>query len=130
MNDQGITLFSSSLFSKFGFYDGDTPEQVYEWLESDAPELLEDYGRTWRWRPVLVELVENHLLPWLGTDVETYRIETNHNPIRARSVNGVEVVDLEDDREEVINSLAVASVEVNKVIVLNTIRRHATNTKE
>lgn len=83
-----ITLQSDSLFSKFGFCDGDILDDWWYWrfaLASDGPQLapeheLQDHGFA---HALLIRLVEHHLLPALPRVIETYRISSIHNPIRA-----------------------------------------------
>lgn len=65
----GLHLHSGSLASRFGFNDGDAPDEVW-----DAFEYLD-------WHRVLVRLVREFLLP-LCPDAEVYEISGMHNPIR------------------------------------------------
>jgi len=81
-----LTLFSQGLLSKWGFGDGEPPDEI--WNYADARGLVLD------WRPILVQLVQTHLVPKLKQRVETYVITTNHNPIRARRVDGIDIDDL------------------------------------
>lgn len=81
-----ITLHSSGLLSKWGFGDGDEPD---EWLD-----YLDKHGIDWddaEWP--LAELVRCYLLPELRQhhDIDVYEIDTIHNPIRAECVDGVEI---------------------------------------
>lgn len=80
-------LFSSGLLSKWGFNDGDAPDDVLEYCES--------HGLGWRadWHPVLVRLVQQFLVPVLAQDVTLAVMKTNHNPVRAETVNGADVAD-------------------------------------
>lgn len=81
-----LHLFAESLFSKWGFNDGDIPDHI-----ADA---LDDAGLpTNGWRVVLCRLVREHLVPALDQRVEVTEIETCHNPIRASTVDGVDVED-------------------------------------
>lgn len=87
MSDERVLhLFSAGLLSKFGFNDGDEPDNVADWLEADGIAYMDV-----AWRPALQLLVREHLLPKLDQVVEVYDIETNHNPIRAESVDGVKI---------------------------------------
>jgi hypothetical protein len=88
----GIYLSGDSLFSKYGFNDGDMPDALMDWLDADHPSV--DYSVE-DWHPVLVQLVRGHLLPLLPDGLEVYEIDTIHNPIRARSLNGVDTTHLE-----------------------------------
>lgn len=82
-SEPGLWLSSQSLLSKWGFDDGGTPEEFYDYCDENGV----DYERL-DWDNTLRRLVRDHLLPALEQDVEVYDIETIHNPIRARSVNG------------------------------------------
>lgn len=77
-----LVLETAGLLSKWGFNDGDIPEEVYD--------LIVDENLDWRkvaWRDELLPLlVEKYVLPLLDQKVETYRIGSPHNPIRAASV--------------------------------------------
>lgn len=81
-----LTLYSGGLLSKWGFNDGDEPDDVADWLEADGIAY-----RAIPWHAVLCRLVREHLVPVLDQAVEVYDIESNHNPIRAETVDGVEV---------------------------------------
>jgi len=78
-----LSLFSSSLFSKFGFWDGD---QLYGWTERHIKP-----GLTLDGADLLVAAVEAYLLPALKQSVTTQQFVTMHNPIRARAVDGVNI---------------------------------------
>ena len=86
---EGVWLWSYDLVSKWGFNDGDMPENLLDHLD----DLGISYGKT-EWHPILRRLVREHLLPKIPQQVEVYDIETIHNPIRASSVDGREVDDL------------------------------------
>ncbi|MFD9192978.1 hypothetical protein ACFWCA_32790 [Streptomyces phaeochromogenes] len=84
MTEPTLTLHSDGLLSKFGFNDGDDPEAWLEYCETNGIDYNEvDFP--------LVQLVRQYLLPVLDQRVTVYEIETNHNPIRAQTVDGVEV---------------------------------------
>lgn len=85
MDEPKLTLFADGLLSKWGFNDGDVPDDILDWLEA--------HGHGWRieWHPVLKMLVERHLLPVLAQRVEIVNIGTNHNPVRAQTVDGTDV---------------------------------------
>lgn len=85
-DDRVLRLRSAGLLSKWGFNDGDEPDDVADWLEADGIDYM-----AIRWRPVLQRLIREHLLPVLDQTVVAYDIETNHNPIRAETVDGVKV---------------------------------------
>lgn len=99
-----LRIYSSGLLSKWGFNDGDMPEEVCEYCEA----LAIDYGLI-DWHATLVRLVCADLLPALKENVEIYEIETIHNPIRAHTVNGERVDVLNDG---VLPSLTPEYVEI------------------
>lgn len=117
-----LTLGTAGLFSKYGFNDGDCPDQVYDWLEEPGNDGLLDF-RNWSWQEVLTELVSDHLVPWLGDRVEVHEIGTIHNPIRARTMDHVDVDDMADNAA-LVAQLPIGHVEVHRDVVLATIRRH------
>lgn len=79
-----LWLPSDDLLSKYGFGDGDEPDAFWDWRDEHG---IEDIA----WHPTLRRLVREHLLPKLDQRVEVYDIETIHNPIRADTVDGIEV---------------------------------------
>lgn len=86
-----LWLHSACLLSKYGFGDGDEPDAWLDWC--DEREI--DYNAPgWDWHATLRRLVREHLLPKLDQRVEVYDIETIHNPIRADTVDGIEVDDV------------------------------------
>lgn len=110
MSDRTLTLFSSDLLSKHGFNDGDSPDEVWD--------LLDTAGRAdvmRNWREVLLHLVEERLLPALDQRVEVYRLGTSHNPIRALTIDGVDVESMGD----AVVELTPESVEVPMEHVVN-----------
>ena len=65
----GLTLDAASLWSKWGFNDGDMPDELD--------------GMNWqKWDQVLEQLIRQHLLPLLD-GVEIVVWGTSHNPFRA-----------------------------------------------
>ena len=85
-----VYLFSSSLLSKWGFNDGDAPCEWLDWIDEQGI----DWGTVSHWRDgILPMLVRRYLLPKIEQDVTLVDISTNHNPIRAETVNGVDVTD-------------------------------------
>lgn len=82
-----LTLFADSLFSKWGFNDGDCPDWLLDYCDEHDLPYPED------WHTALCTLVRGHLVPALAPMVKVVEIGTNHNPIRAQSVGGVEVSD-------------------------------------
>lgn len=79
-----LTLFSCDLLSKWGFNDDDDPEGWLDWCDNQGV----DYNAfDFPW----AALVRKHLVPAIEQDVTVVDIETIHNPIRARTVDGVDV---------------------------------------
>jgi hypothetical protein len=117
VSDQRVLrLYSDGLLSKFGFNDGDQPDDVADWLEADGIE----YGRA-PWHPVLRRLVREHLLPVIDQNVAVYDIETIHNPIRAETVDGVQVDDYQRD-PTAVPTLTPDHVDVPYAVVLAAVR--------
>ncbi|WP_236241147.1 hypothetical protein [Streptomyces sp. CC228A] len=82
--DEHVTLFSSSLLSKWGFNDGDEPEAWLNWCDTHGIDYTRlDYP--------LAALVREHLLPVIEQPVTAVDIETCHNPIRIDTLHGVDV---------------------------------------
>lgn len=96
MQPPTLTLHASSLFSKAGFNDGDFPDELYEWLVDHAGwSGHETYRATDRaiWNRALERLVREHLLPALApAEVEIEVIDSCHNPVRARTYGGRNVM--------------------------------------
>jgi hypothetical protein len=85
-----LTLWTSGLLSKWGFNDGDMPDDVWDaWDEVCRPASYRHVD----WHPVLCRLVSEYVAPRLDQRVELTEIGTNHNPIRASKVDGVDVED-------------------------------------
>jgi hypothetical protein len=82
-----LTLFSSSLLSKWGFADGDDPDDWLDYCEANGV----DYTRL---DFPLVALVRRFLLPRIEQAVTVAEIETCHNPIRAETVDGRDVTEV------------------------------------
>ena len=81
-----LTLFSDGLLSKWGFGDGDNPDSWYDYCDDhgiDSAQIA--------WRPLLCQLVHRYLLPVLDQNVTVIEISTIHNPIRAETVDGIDV---------------------------------------
>jgi hypothetical protein len=91
-----LTLYSVGLLGKWGFNDGDEPEHFLDWWDDHEPDI--DYVKL-EWHPVLRHLVRSYLLPALREThvIEVYDIETIHNPIRARTVDGHPIDDYADN---------------------------------
>lgn len=80
-----LALHSDGLLSKWGFNDGDTPDNLLDYC--DAHGLDYPVG----WRRLLYQLVAERLVPALDQEVTITYIVTNHNPVRALTVDGVDV---------------------------------------
>ena len=86
--DACVTLFSSGLLSKWGFNDGDAPDEWLDWCDERGI----DYNALPGWRSsILPRLVREFLLPVIEQDVKVVGIGTNHNPVRAETVDGQDV---------------------------------------
>lgn len=84
-----LVLTSDGLLSKWGFWDGDEPDELLDLMdERDMP-----YPTIDQWTAVLRRLVREYLLPAIDQRVEVVEIETSHNPIRARTVDGANIED-------------------------------------
>lgn len=114
-----VILFSSGLLSKWGFNDGDIPDQI-----CDALELAHDEPWPTSWRAVLVDLVRRHVLPKLDQQVEVVEIVTNHNPIRATVVDGIDVRACWTDSDHPQPHLTPEQIEVPWHQVIAAIRRN------
>lgn len=86
MSEPHIMLFSADLLSKWGFNDGDDPE---EWLDYCEAHGIDYNEIDFPW----VAVVRSHLLPVIEQAVTVVEIETIHNPIRAEAICGVGVSD-------------------------------------
>lgn len=106
-----LTLYADGVLSKWGFNDGDKPDSLLDYC--DARSL--DYPDGWR--ELLHALVQEHLLPALDQQVTITFIVTNHNPVRAVTVDGVDVTDGWYDTETG-TILTPASVEVSMLDVM------------
>jgi hypothetical protein len=79
-----LTLLSRDLLSKWGFNDGNDPDEWLDYCEANGLDL--DFP--------LEEVVRRYLAPRLEQDVTVVHIETCHNPIRAETVNGLDVTEV------------------------------------
>ncbi|MEU4537457.1 hypothetical protein AB0G15_21600 [Streptosporangium sp. NPDC023825] len=106
-----LRLFSDGLLSKWGFDDGDVPDVVWDFHEERG--LPQPDG----WHEVLRRLVEERLLPVLDQRVEVTFVWTSHNPVRALTVDGVDVTgQWYGDEEPVVLSPAWVEVAVADVV--------------
>ena len=75
-----ITFYPDGLTHKFGFSDGDL-----------LADLVEEHHLAVYHHDLLEAVVVRLVVPRLDQEVEVYRIEaTLHNPMRARTIDGVE----------------------------------------
>lgn len=74
----GMALSARDLASKWGFNDGDMPDELWDLLDLIDERMEVD------WHAVLRRVVRARLLPLLSPEVAltVYDIETCHNPIR------------------------------------------------
>ncbi|MFJ3140961.1 hypothetical protein ACIPJM_00615 [Streptomyces halstedii] len=79
-----LTLFSRDLLSKWGFNDGDDPEDWLDWCDDRG---IDHNAFDFPWAAI----VRKHLVPAIEQDLTVVDIETIHNPIRAETVNGADV---------------------------------------
>lgn len=82
----GLLLTSESLFSKWGFNDGDTP---------DLPPAVDDLLRATEvtWHDVLRRLVRTHLVPRIEKPLIVTDVESAHNPVRVYDWQDGEALD-------------------------------------
>lgn len=89
-----ITLDAEDLLSKWGFGDGDVIHDIWwDWFGEDINHSQRD--------DILYAIIMEYLVPAMskaGLEVEIFKIDTNHNPVRASHVNGVEIESHTDDR--------------------------------
>lgn len=93
VSDQpGLVLASRDLLSKYGFNDGEVPEELTDLMdEAGQPPTRQVWDV---WVDVLRHLVRAHLLPALDQSVEAVvDVLPPHNPIRASRVDGLDVTD-------------------------------------
>ena len=94
-----VKLSATSLYSKYGFYDGDLLYKYFNNLIDGrgnpcfkgAKECynlflqIKNEDRTLIHQYLLPFLVKKYLVPQLNTKLETIIIKTRHNPIRAKN---------------------------------------------
>lgn len=110
-----ITLFSSSLLSKWGFNDGDTPDQWWDYCDAHAVDYREASFP-------LVDVVQRYLIPRLDQTVTVHLVETGHNPIRVDTVDGVDVTEEWYGRSTATTVLTPEYVDVPLSEVLKLVR--------
>ncbi|MFD5033637.1 hypothetical protein ACFWM0_25000 [Streptomyces sp. NPDC058405] len=87
MTEPTVTLFSSSLLSKWGFNDGEPPEPWLDWCDAQGI----DYNQI---EYPLARLVRDHLISVIEQHITVVDIETIHNPIRAETVDGADMTEV------------------------------------
>jgi hypothetical protein len=115
---RGVVLYASSLLSKWGFRDGDEPDDYLDWLDDQQLPHPED------WHQILRHLVRTRLLPLIDEDIKVYDIETNHNPIRASTVNGVDIDDARASNHGVLHDVDVTIPYAEVYAVQEQLRGH------
>lgn len=87
MIETNVRLFTAGLLSKWGFNDGAVLDDIL--FDAGYTRAGGFYGA------VLQRVVTEFVLPALAPHhtITTYRITTNHNPIRAQEVDGVAASD-------------------------------------
>lgn len=85
---KSVYLDTNSLFSKFGFCDGDVLDEfMWDYEPAQGGRLTGKPGSRVEFlgfdHALLVRLVKKHLLPLVPRPVETYQICSIHNPLRA-----------------------------------------------
>lgn len=80
-------LASDGLLNKWGFNDGDEPDALLDYCDEHGI----PYPTLEGWTATLRALVRERLVPALDQEIELVDVETCHNPIRARTVDGVGV---------------------------------------
>lgn len=85
-----LVLPKEGLYSKYGFNDGDMPDQVAAWLEYNGYE-----SEAVDWHETLFNLVEAYLLPevTLHPGTKLVKMGTAHNPARVLDEEGLDVYD-------------------------------------
>ncbi|MFJ4974198.1 hypothetical protein ACIP6X_02405 [Streptomyces coeruleorubidus] len=87
MTEPSLTLFSRCLLSKWGFNDGEAPDQWFDYCDN--------LGVDWtKLEYPLTALVRHCLLPVIEQDVTVVEIETSHNPIRVEKISGQDVTEV------------------------------------
>ena len=81
-----FALHDANLYHKWGFGDGDALEDWW-WEIYDVPPTVDLDDVLW-------DLVKEYLVPAIeeaGHTIEVIRIVTNHNPVRAETLDGKKV---------------------------------------
>ena len=84
---EGLLLHPSGLLSKWGFSDGDV-------ISITAPDDVYDLAQRIGQHELLSAVVRAFLVPAIPHALELEEITCCHNPIRASSMDGIDVSDL------------------------------------
>jgi hypothetical protein len=104
--DETVRVASNNLFSKFGFEDGGSPDAWFDyWHDWRTPPAGEIPDFPW------AEVVRRYLLPALDQQVTVTEL-LNHNPVRAVTVDGVDVTGCWDGADLPWPELTPAHVDV------------------
>ena len=79
-----LTLFSRDLLSKWGFNDGEDPEDWLDWCDNRG---IDHNALGFPWAAI----VRQYLVPAIKQGITVVDIETSHNPIRVETVDGTDV---------------------------------------
>ena len=102
----GLLMSTEDLLSKFGFNDGDVPDELWDILYRAKISMSIEI-----WENVLRKLVRKHLLPLLPDGTEAYDIASAHNPIRVDEFpTGSKVSDL------IVDIVVPWDIVVNEII--------------
>lgn len=115
MSTETLILHVNDLLSKWGFGDGDLPDELWHWLDTRG---IDPSSR--HWDAVLRHLVRERVLPVLDQQVEAVDVYGIHNPIRAGTVDGVDVTNCWYG-DAAKPTLTPATVEISFLDVLATI---------
>ena len=120
MSAHELHLSSSCLLAKYGFNDGDMPDDLHDWLDE---QIGQDAAHAIDWRPVLDALVREFLIPLIEQPIEVVSIDTCHNPIRVDMLHGLDVTDLWFNGHPNEGMLTPESVSVPYAVVLDRAQR-------
>lgn len=108
MSAPALHLDAESLFSKWGFDDGDVPDWLLDYLD-EHPEIEIDYGDlASAWDTVLAGMVRTYLVPLLPDSLEVEEIGTLHNPVRAARFSGEEISWSEGEADMPFDDVTIA----------------------
>lgn len=115
-----IRLYSRGLLSKWGFSDGDIlSDFIYE---NDLDFKLSEHK-------LLESLIKRHLLPKLNHKIEVCFMMTNHNPVRAEMIDGVDYSNWYED-DEWDTKLQPEFVEITYDQILEEVQKFLSNSSE